>query len=96
MPLSVKTTNSLRNRRLRHGSAQCGGALARSDGACGAQASKTTPVASIAASAKLATLMPNCEGSTLATSTPTRPQPSRQATTRDRCFASPPSRAPQA
>ena len=40
--------------------------------------------------------MPSNDGSTLAASTPTRPQPSRQATTRARCFASPPRRVPQA
>ena len=95
----MNTANRLRKRGLRQGSAQSLRGASRGcglQGARGARISSATPKASARASTVLTTAMPNSVGSTLAISTPIRPKPSRQATMRERCTGSPPSRVPQA
>ena len=62
----------------------------------GAKRNKARPTASASASSAEVIASPNKVGKMLAQMTPASAKPSRQATMRVCCTASPPSRAPQA
>ena len=100
-PLSTNTASSRRNAGRRSGSHRLAAGNAcsarpRLGAGRGARNQASQPSASETASKAAVAGRPNRLGVTAASITPTRPSPSRQATSRARSGSSPPSMAPQA
>lgn len=101
MPLTMNKAMRWRNSRPRQGKASdwsAGNRAARAQvlRGTGALLKAHTPRDRLTNKTTVVAARPACVASTLASNTPTRPRPSRQATRRERCTAEPPRRLPQA